>query len=285
MYAVILAGASGTRQHPLRASEEPIPFRTLADGRTVLHHTAVRIADLVDPMDIVVVTDRRFGERVRGELPEARILPEPMNRNTAAALALATIAVTRPDTEPMLVVTADHEVERGEAFREAIRGAARDVLGSDRDGPRPLMTFGVRPVGPDPEFSWIQPSYDEGVRAGSLRVYPVAGFEPKPQDGRSKELYESGTTYWSSGVFLWERGAIRDAIERYTPLLTMLEPAYRSELALHAAYDRLQAISIDEAILAGAARDGLVLTAPLDVGWRNVSAAIAGSGPGEAPPR
>ena len=133
------------------------------------------------------------------------------------------------------------------------------------------MTFGIRPTGPDPQFSYIQPAYDDGVRVGKLRVYPVVGFEAKPEDGRTRELYESGTSFWNSGVFLWQRGVIHDAIERYTPLFTLLEPAYRSELALRAAYDRIAPISIDEAILTGAARDGTVLTAPLEVGWLDLS--------------
>lgn len=282
MYAVILAGGSGTRQRPLRAAEDPIPFRTMPDGRTVLSHTAARLGDLVDPMDVVVVTDRRFGQRVREDLPEARILTEPMNRNTAAALALATIAVSRPDTEPMLVVCADHAVEREDVLRDALRAAEEAVLAGSAAGvERPLVAFGVRPTGPDPEFSWIQPSYDDGVRAGSLRIYPVTSFEAKPQDGRCRELYESGTMYWSSGIFLWERGAIRDAIERYTPLFTLLELAWRSELALRAAYDRLQPISIDEAVLTGAADDGAVLIAPLDAGWRDLSRELTTSGTGE----
>jgi mannose-1-phosphate guanylyltransferase len=271
MYAVILAGGSGTRHHPLHVSDEPTAFRVQPDGRTVLAKTAARLAPLVDPMDFVVVTDRRFGQRVRDELPEARILPEPMNRNTAAALALATIAVNRPEAEPMLVVCADHEVDQEDAFRQAIAGAAVEVVTGVLGIARPLVTFGVRPTAADPEFSYIQPRYDDGVRAGGLRVYPVAGFEANPQNGRTKQLYSSGTTYWSSGIFVWQRGAIYEAIERYTPLFTLLEPAYRSELALRAAYDRLQPVSIDEAVLTGAAGDGYVLTAPLEIGWREVS--------------
>jgi mannose-1-phosphate guanylyltransferase len=271
MYAVILAGSSGTRQHPLRASEDPVSLRPTADGRSLLRRIAERIQPLVDPMDVVVVTDRRFGERMRNELPEARILAEPMGRNTAASLALATVAVQRPEGEPMLVICADHDVEQEEAFREAIASAESEVLGGVAGVARPLVTFGIRPSGPDPEFSYIQPGYDDGVRAGRLRIYPVVGFEAKPENGRTKELYESGTTFWNSGVFVWQRGAIRDAIERYTPLFTLLEPAYRSELALRAAYDRLQPISIDEAVLSGAARDGIVVIAPLEVGWRDMS--------------
>jgi mannose-1-phosphate guanylyltransferase len=272
MYAVILAGGSGTRQHALRAPHEPVPFRMLADGRSILQHTAARLEALVDPMDVVVVTDRRLGQRVREQLPEARILAEPMNRNTAAALALATVAVSRPDGEAMLVVCADHDVEDEDAYRTAISTAEREVVVHGAAGvARPLVTFGVRPTAADPEFSYLQPRYDDGVRAGGLLIYPVGSIEASPVDGRARELYESGTAFWGSGIFMWQRGAIRDAIERYTPLLTLLEPAHGSELALRAAYDRLQPVSIDEAILAGAARDGSVLTAQLDVGWRDLS--------------
>lgn len=271
MYAVILAGGSGTRYHPLRASDEPVPFRVLSDGRTLLRRTVARLEPLVDPMDVVIVTDRRFGQRAREELPEARILTEPMNRNTAASLALATIAFTRPEPEPMLVLSADHDVDDEDAFRAAVSAAERDVVSGIAGVLRPLLAFGVRPTAADAGFSYIQPRYDDGVRAGGLRVYPVAGFEAHPENGRTKELYESGTTYWSSGIFLWQRGAIYDAIERYTPLFTLLQPAFRSELALHAAYDRLQPMSIDAAVLTGAAGDGIVLTAQLDVGWRDLS--------------
>src|SRR5262245_37555399 len=271
MYAVILAGSSGTRQHPLRAKDDPVSLRPTDDGRTLLRRIGDLIEPIVDPMDVIAVTDRRFGERVRTVLPEARILTEPMGRNTAAALALATIAIRRPDDEQMLVICADHEVDHDDAFREAIATAAVEVVRGAAGVERPLVTFGIRPTNPDREFSYIQPGYDDGQRIGRLRVYPVIGFEAKPENGRTKELFEAGTNFWNSGVFLWQRGAIYDAIERYTPLFTLLEPAYRSELALRAAYDRISPISIDEAILTGAARDGIVVTAPLDVGWRDLS--------------
>src|SRR5262245_55202705 len=271
MYAVILAGSSGTRQQPLRAAEDPLSLRPMDNGRSLLCRIAERIEPLVDAMDIVVVTDRRFGERVRNELPEARILAEQMGRNTAASLALATVAVRRPDEEQMLVICADHDIDNDEVFRDAMATVAVEVVKGAVGIEQPLVTFGVRPTGPDPEFSYIQPGYDDGERVGRLRVYPVVGFEAKPEDGRTKELFEAGTNYWNSGVFLWQRGAIYEAIERYTPLFTLLEPAYRSELALRAAYDRISPISIDEAILTGAARDGIVVTAPLDVGWRDLS--------------
>jgi mannose-1-phosphate guanylyltransferase len=133
---------------------------------------------------------------------------------------------------------------------------------------RPLVTFGIRPTSAEPGFSYIHPRYEDVVRAGDLRVFPADDYEAAPSPARSRELFGSGTAYWNSGIYLWQRGAIREAIERYTPLLTLIEPAFRSEIALKNAYDQLQPLSIDEAVLVGAARDGAVMTTPLDAGWR-----------------
>jgi len=268
MYLVILAEGR-TRQQPL-TGELPTAFATTSDGRTVLERAAARLAPLIDPFDVVVVTDRRHGQAVRALLPKAQVLAEPMHRNSAASIALATVAIDRATEEPMLVVMADHDIEQEEPFREVISAVERSLAAAD-DVVSPLLAFGVNPTDADPDRSYIRPRFGETLRAGDQRAFPVEGYEAHPTATRAQELFESGTTYWSAGVFLWQRGAIRTAIEHYTPLLTMIEPAYRSELALTAAYDRLQPLSIDETVLAGAGGDGAVVTIPLDVGWREVS--------------
>jgi mannose-1-phosphate guanylyltransferase len=268
MYLVILVDGR-SRQRPLTGGD-PVAFEAAADGRTVLERTVERLAPLIDPRDVIVVTDRRHGQTVRSLVPNALVLTEPMHRNTAASVVLATVAVERPDDEPMLVVTADHDVEGADALRDAIRTVSESLSATAADEPAPLLAFGVNPADADPGCSYIRPRFGDGFRMGTLRVFPVDGYEAHPNATRARELFDSGTTYWSAGIYLWQRGAIRAAIERYTPLMTMIGPAYRSELALAAAYDRLQPLSIDETVLAGAAGDGAVVTIPLDVGWRAV---------------
>lgn len=270
MYLVILADGR-TRQRPLTGGELPVAFEPGSDGSTVLERTVARYAPLIDPLDVIVVTDRRNGQTVRGLVPNALVLAEPMHRNTAASVALATAAVERPDHELMLVVAADHDIEHVEVFRDTIATMVEHLAASATDGlPSPLLAFAVTPTDLEPGYSYIRPRFGAAVRAGSLRVYPVDGYEADPAPPRARELFDSGTTYWSAGIFLWQRAAIRDSIERYTPLLTLIGPAFRSELALKAAYDRLQPLSIDEAVLAGAGGDGSLVTLPLDVGWREV---------------
>jgi mannose-1-phosphate guanylyltransferase len=267
MYLVILADGR-TRQRPPTGGELPVAFEEATDGRTLLERTVARVAPLVDLFDVVVVTDRRHGQTVRSLVPDALVLAEPIHRNTAASITLATVAVDRPGDEPMLVVVADHDIEGDEAFRDAVSTMATS-LATASDG-APLVAFGVTPTDADPGSSYIRPRFGDAFRAGDLRGFPVEGYEAHPNATRARELFDSGTTYWSAGVFLWRRDDIRAAIERYTPLLTLIEPAHRSELALAAAYDRMQPLSIDETVLAGAAGDGAVVTIPLDVGWRAI---------------
>ena len=268
MYLVILADGR-TRQRPL-TRDLPVAFEQATDGRTVLEQTVERLAPLVDPLDIVVVTDRRHGQTVRGLVPNALVLAEPMHRNTAASVVLATVAIDRPDDEPMLVVVPDHDIEREDALRDAIETLEGSLAAAADDLASPLLAFGVDPADPEPGCSFIRPRFGDAYRAGTLRVFPVDGYEANPNAARARELFDSGTTYWSAGIFLWRRGSIRAAIERYTPLLTLIEPAFRSELALTAAYDRLQPLTIDEAVLAGAGGDGSMATIPLDVGWSEI---------------
>jgi mannose-1-phosphate guanylyltransferase len=268
MYLVVLADGR-TRQRPPTGGDLPVAFERAAEGQTLLEGAVARLAPLIDRFDVVVVTDRRHGQTVRSFLPDALVLAEPIHRNTAASITLATVAVDRPGDEPMLVVIADHDIDDGESFREAVATMEASLATSDTAFP-PLVAFGVTPTDADPGSSYIRPRFGDAFRAGALRGFPVDGYEAHPNATRARELFDSGTTYWSAGVFLWRRDDIRAAIERYTPLLTLIEPAYRSELALAAAYDRMQPLSIDETVLAGAAGDGAVVTIPLDVGWRAI---------------
>jgi mannose-1-phosphate guanylyltransferase len=270
MYAVILVDGQ-TRQRPL-TGRPPVAFEPGSDGRTPLERTVARLAPLVDPLDVVVVTDRRHGQTVRSLVPNALVLAEPIHRNTAASVVLATVAIDRPDEEPMLVIVPDHDIDREDAFRDVIATMHEAITADSAGQDAPLLTFGVNPLDAEPGCSYIRPRFGEAFRAGSLRAFPVEGYEAQPSAARARELFDSGTTYWSAGIFLWQRGAIRAAIERYTPLLTLIEPAFRSVLALPAAYDRLQPLSIDETVLAGAGGDGTMVTVPLDVGWREIVA-------------
>jgi mannose-1-phosphate guanylyltransferase len=289
MYAVILAGGGGTRLWPLSSPERPKPFLPLVGDESLLQLTVERVADLVAPDDVFVVTDRRYAGLVRTQLPSVRVVSEPVGRNTAAAVALAVAAIDRPEDDVMLILPSDQWIADREGFEDTIRAAAtlaEDGFGIDA----PLVTLGVRPTGPSTDYGYLLPKLDDGALVHGLRAYPLAGFEEKPTDARARELFGISGTAWNAGMFLWRRRSIRAALERYTSLPTVIAPAVGSDLALQLAYDHLTPLSIDRAVMEGAAQDGRVVMASLSVGWSDLGgwsallAAIGAQGTGRVVP-
>ena len=73
MYAVIMAGGGGTRLWPLSRPDRPKPFLPLVGDETLIQRTVRRIQPLVAPGDLFCVTDRRFGQLVREQIPDAQV--------------------------------------------------------------------------------------------------------------------------------------------------------------------------------------------------------------------
>jgi mannose-1-phosphate guanylyltransferase len=273
MYVVILAGGGGTRLWPLSRPESPKPFLPLLGDRSLLQRTVDRIRDhaelQVATPDITVVTDRRYWNLVRAQCPGIRVIAEPAGRNTAAALALAAILIERPEDEVMLVLPADHTIEDEGVFRAVLAGAARLAEGSFGIE-APLVTLGIQVDRAATEYGYLVPRVDAGERLEGLDAFPLRAFEEKPTRDRAEALLKEPGVAWNAGIFLWRRGTIRDALERYTGLVTLLGPVVHSDAGLSAAYDQLRPTSIDHAVMEGAASDRRVVMAAMDVGWSDL---------------
>jgi mannose-1-phosphate guanylyltransferase len=290
MHVVILAGGGGTRLWPLSSPDRPKPFLPLLGDLTLLQLTIARLDGLAGPGDVTVVTDRRYRGLVHDQVPGVRILAEPTGRNTAAAIALAVAAVDRPDDEVMIVLPADQTIAQEGVFRRVIDAALRSLATGAFDIDDPLVTLGIHVDRPATEYGYLIPDLDRGAEIDGIMAYPLRRFEEKPSLAHAQELTREPGVAWNAGIFLWRRQAIRAAIERYTALLTMIGSAVGSETALAAAYDRLTPISIDYAVMEGAAQDGRVVMGAMDVGWSDLGgwpallAALGGRATGRVVP-
>ena len=126
MYVVIMAGGGGTRLRPVSTAERPKPFLPLLPtGETLLQRTVRRLeGDGARLRRRVSSSHRRPTRRwSRSQVPGARLVVEPEGRNTAAAIALAALAIERDDDDVMVVLPADHRIdpEREGLFRSRAR--------------------------------------------------------------------------------------------------------------------------------------------------------------------
>lgn len=270
MYVVIMAGGGGTRLWPLSRPERPKPFLPLIDDRSLLQHTVDRIRPLVDSSDIFCVADRRYGHLVQEQVPDIQLIAEPSARNTAAAIALAASVIERPADAVMLVLPADHWIDDEVVFRGVLRAAAESLATGAFGIDAPLVTLGVQPSGPSTEYGYLRPDTMRGQTIDGLRAYPLVAFEEKPIEARARDLINLPGVAWNAGMFAWQRGAIRAALEKYTPLPMLIDQALGSDLALAGAYERITPISIDKAVMEGAGGDQRVVMAAMDVGWSDI---------------
>jgi mannose-1-phosphate guanylyltransferase len=268
MYAVIMAGGGGTRLHPLSRPERPKPFLPLLGGETLIQATARRLPTT----DITVVTERRYERFVREQLPDAHLLLEPMGRNTAAAIALATIAIDKPSDDVMLVVPADAYVapESEALYSDVLRKAealAKDAFDIDY----PLGTFGIRISRPATEYGYLIPKLATKQTIDGLDAYQLERFEEKPSHERAEYLMKETGVAWNAGIFLWRRDAITAALQRFTGLLQTLRPMIDAPTLLEAAYEAIQQpMSIDRAVMEGASKTGRVVMGSMDVEWSDL---------------
>lgn len=273
-----MAGGGGTRLWPLSRRRRPKPFLPLLDGgRSLLEATLDRIAPLIDPDDVYVVTDARYADMVQElvpELPASNVIGEPMGRNTAAAVALMALAIDRPGDEVMVVLPADQAIRDEGGFRDALASAAERA----RDGD--MVTLGIEPTEPATGYGYVIAS-GEASRHLGRDSYRVERFEEKPSQDRAEALIDSGSAYWNAGIFVWRRSTVLDGLGRFSPDISApinawLQASPRTRAAgwpgdaMADVYGDLRATSIDYALLEPASLEQRVAVVPAAIGWSDL---------------
>jgi mannose-1-phosphate guanylyltransferase len=272
LVVVILAGGAGTRFWPASTNDKPKQFLRFFGSRSLLQQSFDLVRDVVGAGRVVVLTSDAFVPLVREQLPEVpagNIVGEPSRKDTAAALALAALVVQqRFGDVVMAVLTSDHLIGPADAFQRTLLSAAR---AAQRDPA--LYTFGIEPTFPATGYGYLERG--EAVpHDDDIPHHALVRFVEKPPLARATEYLASGRFLWNSGMFVWATRTILAEFAQHLPAhVDVLRPAVARidqpdfHDVLAAAFDKLQRISIDFAIMEKA-RSVRCVTARFD--WSDV---------------
>jgi mannose-1-phosphate guanylyltransferase len=267
-YGLILAGGRGTRFWPRSRQRSAKQVLNVVGERSLIQATVDRLAPIIGPERIWILTNDHLRETIVRQLPEVprrQILAEPMQRNTAPAIGLAAQILHSADRDAVMgVFPSDHVVRTPGPYRATVRAALRGAAGGR------LMVVGIPPRWPETGYGYIEFS----PRSAVGRMAPVLRFHEKPQLPRAKRYVAAGHYYWNSGMFFWRADVLLEELRRFLPkTATVLAalPAFgerRFPAALKSAFPLCENISIDYAVLEKSEKVSGIPAA--DFGWNDV---------------
>ena len=264
LYAVILAGGSGTRFWPASRGDLPKQFLAIGSEQPLLLETVERLEGLVDPAHILVVTTKAQADRVRKLLPQVpvdQVLAEPSGRNTAPCLALATrFLLERAPDAIQMVLPSDHVIRPAETFRRTMQAAADEARAHGA-----LIVCGIKPTHPATGFGYIEAG-ERVSHSGGSPVFEVRRFVEKPDLEKAREFLQSGRFLWNAGIFVWRTDVIWAQFQQRTPEVVKAL-ASPDAASLARAWAALPSVSVDVAILEKASD---VRMLPIDYFWSDV---------------
>lgn len=256
IYAVVLAGGSGTRFWPKSRHHSPKQLCAIGDSeRTMIEHTLLRLEGFIPPAQRLIVTHAaqaaKTAEIVGSLCPN--IISEPCAKNTAAALAMAAceIRLQAPkDSQPVMIsLHADHVIKDVTAFTNCLRKAV-EVASIDK-----LCLIGISPTYPETGYGYIEKGEQLDHLSGA---FCVASFREKPNRLLAEQYVNSNNFLWNSGIFVWKVDTLLEEFSKYLPQtihrLDEVAHGYSSfraisENVLADCYRELEEIAIDHAIL------------------------------------
>lgn len=267
VWAVVMAGGSGTRFWPASRAHRPKQLLPLGGGNeSLLAATVGRIAPIVPTERTLVVTAAVLADATRKELPSLpaeNLLAEPSPRNTAPCIGWATRTILDRDPDAIVaVLPSDQHVADPGGLRASIASAIELAK------VRTLATIGIRPTRPDTGFGYIETG---GFVPEVDGAHEVSRFVEKPDLARAREYLASGRFLWNSGMFFFRAQAMDQAIRTHLPELAHGLDAMFTTSTVADTFPKLPSISIDYGVVERVgATPGQVGVVPGDFGWSDV---------------
>ncbi|ANY65373.1 mannose-1-phosphate guanylyltransferase [Paenibacillus sp. BIHB 4019] len=269
---LIMAGGKGERFWPRSRVNLPKQFLNISGNKSMIQQTIDRLQIFIPIEQIFIITNELYAELIKAQIPNLpadNIIIEPIGRNTAPCVGLASIIIEEkyPDSS-MIVIPSDHIIKNETEFVNILQTA---VLAS-KEGEN-LITLGITPTYPETGYGYIE-STDETFELNGLNVHKVNKFVEKPNEEKANDYLKAGNYYWNSGIFVWRVAVVRDYIRKLMPemhdLLETMKMAFKENdrnTVIKAEFPKMPDQSIDYGIMEKASDIHVI---PCIFGWDDV---------------
>ncbi|MEK3911534.1 mannose-1-phosphate guanylyltransferase [Paenibacillus sp. FSL H7-0331] len=270
--AVIMAGGKGERFWPKSRTNLPKQFLNISGNKSMIQQTIARLEKLIDISQIFIVTNELYAELMHVQLPTLpleNIIIEPIGRNTAPCVGLASLIIEEKfPNSTMVVLPSDHIIENEEGFIKILQTAV-EVSQDDSS----MVTLGIKPTYPETGYGYIE-STNEMEMINDLEVYKVNKFVEKPDLNTAQGYLATESFFWNSGIFIWKTSVIRKYIQELMPdmhdILETMKKAFETSNrndVIRAEFPKMPDQSIDYGIME---KVDNIYVIPCIFGWDDV---------------
>lgn len=205
---VILCGGSGSRIWPLSREKLPKQLLPLVNEFTMLQNTIMRFnklsATTMTRFTIICNIEHAFLVQTQINdlaLPHplhVTIVAEPMGRDTAPAVAIASLLSNADETT--LIVPCDHVFD-DDKFVESVQAGIPHCKNN-------IVTFGITPTCPETGYGYIKTD---------IATNATIEFVEKPNHETACKYVAAGNYYWNAGVFLFRTKDMLECFAKFAP--------------------------------------------------------------------
>ncbi|MFC1522167.1 mannose-1-phosphate guanylyltransferase/mannose-6-phosphate isomerase [Elusimicrobiota bacterium] len=259
LYAVIMAGGKGERLWPLSTPSLPKPFIKIAGKRSLLEELLRALKEFIPLKRTLIVAPKCYFHVIRSHMPEfpiENIIIEPVGKNTAACIALASFYLEKRDPKAcFMALPADHYIPQKKAFAASLKLGSKML--STHNG---SIVIGIKATRPETGYGYIE--------RGSLvkkGFWKIKRFCEKPNLQQAMAFLKKRTYYWNSGIFIWNNANFQELLAKHLPghakafsSLKKLKEGPALDKKLKKEYSKIKPISIDYGIMEKADNTAMV---------------------------
>jgi mannose-1-phosphate guanylyltransferase/mannose-6-phosphate isomerase len=262
LYALILAGGTGSRFWPFSRELEPKQFLRIIGKKSLLQDTLVRLRGLVKPSQIYIITHKNHFYELKKQIeifnvPVENILLEPIGKNTAPAIGLFAQFITEKNPQAIFItLPSDHHIKDVNKFKStltrAIKPAKEDFL----------VTIGIKPNRAATGYGYIK------IQHSALRKYfKIERFFEKPTLEKAGRFISNKDYFWNSGIFVWKASVFLEELAKYLPKLSSQLKLIKAKGVSDQIWKRIEPISVDYGIMEHTKKGMLVIA---DFDWTDL---------------